>query len=128
MTRRPPKDHPASGDQPELTYESGRRTPRQEVNIQVRVTVPAGAAKTYLTRDLSLDGVFIRTAQPLALGTLVYLDFALPRSPMMKVEGRVARALSVDEVGDASRAGMGIQFTRVKPAYAECIAHYVRAR
>jgi hypothetical protein len=103
-----------SDDAPELSMDSGRGNTRLEISMQVRVTDLTGAnSRSYLSRDLSLDGVFVRTTNPLAIGTKVQLEFVLPRMRTFKLRGQVARTLAAHEVKTPGDAGMGVQFDEI---------------
>ena len=95
-------------DKTAVLYDIDRRSTRELLSIQVRVTEAIGSPKSYLSRDASRYGLFIRTAQPLAPGTRVHLAFALPRTALVQVEGEVVwNTRDRLEVEPAS-GGMGV--------------------
>ena len=62
--------------------------------------------------DVSLNGIFIRTASKVEIGTIVYLDLDIGPETIA-LDGRVVR---VDE-GDAdgNDAGIGVEYTGIGP-------------
>lgn len=91
--------------------EEMRHATRRPMAVQVGLTVPGGLPRTYLTHDVGPRGLFLRTHEPLKVGTKVHLVFALPRCAMCSVEGEVAWTTRERPAGD--KIGMGIRFTHV---------------
>lgn len=83
-----------------------RRAPR--VPIEVRVEYKRiNAFISDFTRDISSGGLFIRTSEPLAVGTEAMFTLAIPRMERpVTLKGRVQRVIPAD---DASEMGMGIE-------------------
>jgi uncharacterized protein (TIGR02266 family) len=73
-----------------------------------------------LAMDVSSGGLAIRTKNPPARGTVVKVKFVLPGS---------RRELDVDGVvcWSVPKAGMGVQFTKVKPSDRDLIGDFVEA-
>ena len=77
----------------------------------------ASDGKTYtgLCRNLSLDGLFIKTRKPLGLEKIIEMIVHLPNGSTSKLTGRVTRAtrepysLVLEMAGIPSKDGMGIQ-------------------
>jgi len=77
----------------------------------------ASDGKTYtgLCRNLSLDGLFIKTRKPIALEKIIEMIVHLPDGSTSKLTGRVTRAsrdpysLILERAGIPSKDGMGIQ-------------------
>jgi len=67
------------------------------------------------TRDLSLNGIFIRTVAPLPPETMITVSFMVPTGEgTVKVGARVAWRKEYGQAADPMKpSGMGIQFTRV---------------
>lgn len=88
---------------------------RQHPRLPVELTVSypnRGALVRDLISDLSPGGVFVRTKQPLPIGTEVELHVRLSaEEPPIGVRGKVVWLR--DGVGPMEREGMGIQFTGV---------------
>jgi len=81
---------------------------------------------TGLTLDLSTGGVFVATYELLPVGTLVTLDFALPESHCVKVEGEV-RWLRDARTNDQT-PGMGISFSSLQQEDLEAIREFCKSR
>ncbi len=84
-----------------------RREPR--IPIQLKVDVESGSDH-YLfeySSNLSQNGIFIQTADPLMPGTSVNIQFLLPDESLIRTRGEVIWA-SIDDEED--EPGMGIRF------------------
>jgi type IV pilus assembly protein PilZ len=83
-----------------------RRAPR--VPIEVRVEYKRiNAFIADFTRDISSGGLFIRTSEPLAVGTEAMFTLSIPRMERpVTLKGRVQRVIPSD---DAAEMGMGIE-------------------
>jgi Tfp pilus assembly protein PilZ len=70
------------------------------------------SASSAVVENISAGGVFIRSARPLALGTLVHLDLVRPGlKKAIRVAGRVVGVLTPEEARRKDAApGMGIKF------------------
>ncbi len=114
-------------DGPDVSFESGRRTDRLAISMQVRLTAVADPhhARSFLSRDLNADGMFVRTTHPLPPGTHVQLEFVLPKVRVLRVEGLVARITGVGEVAVPGDAGMGIEFRAMKAADTDALRRYL---
>lgn len=60
--------------------------------------------------NISEMGIFVRTIEPLPVGTGLVLSFAPPGYEPFKLEGRVAWINRLRENGDNPNPGMGIRF------------------
>lgn len=67
--------------------------------------------------DLSVDGIFIDTPDPLPVGARIALDFTLPNKRSIHADGRVRY--------HHKGVGMGIQFTDLTAADREAIEDFV---
>ena len=96
-----------------------REFPRMVTGIPISYRVGTTIAAA-LAMDLSGGGLAIRTKNPPVRGTPVKIKFVLPGS---------RHELDVDGVvcWSAQKAGMGVQFTRVKPADQDSINGFVEA-
>jgi type IV pilus assembly protein PilZ len=61
--------------------------------------------------NISAMGIFVKTLEPLTLGTRVSLSFAPPGYDAFKMAGEVAWINRVRDDGDNPNPGMGIRFT-----------------
>ncbi|HWP35202.1 MAG TPA: TIGR02266 family protein [Thermodesulfobacteriota bacterium] len=108
-----------------------RRTPRIPIYIKVDYKVDLrrdDAPYSDYSANINRDGLFLRSDRPLAPGTLLNLQFALPEdSRVIKVNGRVVwitRDLE-ERVGGRWEPGMGIEFEDVGPEVRELIDRLV---
>jgi type IV pilus assembly protein PilZ len=60
--------------------------------------------------NISEMGIFVRTTEPLVIGTRMLLTFAPPGHEPFKLDGQVAWVNRVRENGDNPNPGMGIRF------------------
>jgi len=74
-----------------------------------------GQTYTGICKNLSLDGLFIKTRKPLGLEKIIEMIVHLPDGSTSKLTGRVTRAISepyslvLERGGIPSKDGMGIQ-------------------
>ena len=96
-----------------------REHPRVVMGIPVSYRVGKTIAAA-LAMDLSAGGMAIRTKNPPVRGTVLRVKFALPGAK---------REVEVESVvcWSVQRAGMGMQFTKVKPADQHIIDEFVEA-
>ena len=84
---------------------------KERAPICVLVEQP-GQAQEYFDKsiDVSENGIFVETESPKAKGTEVTVRFALPGSPVITANGRVARVKKKSLLAPSTTAGMGIEF------------------
>lgn len=85
-----------------------RTLPRAEVALRVQVKAEGQSLSAY-ARDLSANGIYVKSPTNLAPGTVVELKLALPDGREMKVLGKVKR------VQEGVEGGMGIYFIHPEP-------------
>jgi type IV pilus assembly protein PilZ len=81
--------------------------------FEVTWAVDCVASDTFLfasIANISEMGIFVRTTNPLAIGTELVLTFAPPGHDSFKLAGRVAWINRVREDGDNPNPGMGVRF------------------
>lgn len=108
---------------------SGPTSPRDQ-RVDAVIPVRFADAKEFLveyTSNISLGGVFVRTASPSAFGTVVRLSLELPgTSQAVPVTGQVAFVLPADQAARQGKVpGMGVRFARLDSAVQETLAAYV---
>jgi DNA-binding response OmpR family regulator len=105
-----------------------RENDRAEVAIKVDF-VCGGVSGLAYTRDLSTDGCFLHTNEPLALGAVLTLAFQLPAPGArdVKVEGEVVRLLP-PAAHRAGTAGLAVRFTTITAADRGEIGRFLRSR
>ena len=91
-----------------------RAQPRAPLALKVRYTTPEGKQFDSLTGGIGGGGLFIESGTPLAPGTEVSMEFALPDRPWEKVKakGKVAWTRNRPE-RHLLFPGMGVQFTDI---------------
>lgn len=71
-------------------------------------------------------GIFVRTDDPLAIGTLVHLRFDAPGQAPFSLDGRVQWVNQLSLFGDNLNPGMGIVFVELKPEDRERLVAAIR--
>lgn len=74
--------------------------------------------RTGITSNLSENGMFVRTRKVLNAGTNLDLELTLPSGEIIKLCGRVARAIITPL---HNKDGMGIELMEIPPNYIEFI-------
>lgn len=78
------------------------------------------------TKNISRGGTFIRTANPLGIGTEFVFHLAVPSlEAPLSIKGKVQWVVDAAEATDAQEAGMGIGFVYDSEAERDRIAHTV---
>jgi hypothetical protein len=84
-----------------------------------------------ICRNLSSDGLFIKTRKPLAPGNIINMIVHLPDGSTSKLTGRVTRAirdpysLIFETAGIPSKDGMGIQLLEKDANYLKFIGSFL---
>jgi type IV pilus assembly protein PilZ len=76
--------------------------------------------------NISAMGIFVRTTDPLPVGTRLVLSFDPPGHPGFALDGQVAWVNAVRAGGDNLNPGMGIQFTALSPERREQLVEVIR--
>jgi len=105
-----------------------RAAPRAPLAFRVRFG-RVGEAQTELpSRDLSTQGLFVYSAQPLAVGAEVVMTLELVGSAAMDLRGTVVRTQVVTHIGEGpALSGMGVRFKDVSPADRERLGAMVES-
>lgn len=96
-----------------LTFDSGRenmeckrQSPRRPIRVDLDLIEGDRIIPVY-SKDVSRGGIFIETSKPLPVGTVVTLQYILPRrSYPVKIRGRVVHVVTAP----SRSCGMGIKF------------------
>jgi type IV pilus assembly protein PilZ len=97
--------------------------------FEVTWAVDCVASDTFLyaaISNISQMGIFVRTTDPLVVGTRLILSFAPPGHEAFKLEGSVAWVNKVRENGDNPNPGMGVKFTALAPEDRERLVEVIR--
>ncbi len=102
-----------------------RATPRAPVKMRVQV-LDASRERPYTCINLSEGGLYIRTAAPLPVGTMLNLRFTLPldKEPI-DASAVVVRGAPLGSEGDAE-PGMGLSFTALPDRDRQKIRNFVQ--
>jgi type IV pilus assembly protein PilZ len=76
--------------------------------------------------NISEMGIFVRTTDPLRVGTKLRLKFAPPGAESFELEGAVAWINRIREDGDNPNPGMGVRFVNLQPDERERLVEVIR--
>jgi type IV pilus assembly protein PilZ len=76
--------------------------------------------------NISAMGIFVRTTEPLPVGTRLVLSFAPPGHEPFKLDGMVAWINALRANGDNPNPGMGIRFVNLSPDDRERLVEVIR--
>lgn len=96
---------------------------------EVEWAVDCVASDTFLfasITNISEMGIFVRTTDPLKVGTKLRLAFAPPGAEPFKLEGAVAWINPLRDDGDNPNPGMGIRFVNLQPDERERLVEVIR--
>jgi type IV pilus assembly protein PilZ len=103
---------------------------RQYDRHPVAWAVDCVAEETFLyakIANISEMGIFVKTTEPLAVGTDLDLSFAPPSAEPFKLQGTVQWINPVRDDGDNPNPGMGIRFRNLSVEDRERIVEAIRA-
>lgn len=101
-----------------------RRAAREVFEAQVRLCLPDRPPVTFLSRDLSPGGIFLRSQRPLPEGTRVGLSFQLPARGRFSCLAEVAWRTGPTHALDG-RSGMGLRFRPLAPEELSPLTRYL---
>jgi type IV pilus assembly protein PilZ len=96
---------------------------------EVEWSVDCVADDTFLyasIANISAMGIFVKTVEPIPVGTRLVLSFAPPGYEPFKLQGKVAWINRVRPDGDNPNPGMGIRFVDLKPEDRERLVEVIR--
>jgi type IV pilus assembly protein PilZ len=98
----------------DVRFAHARAHPRAPLAVKVRYTTPEGRQFDSLTGGIGAGGLFIESSAPLAPGTELSVEFALPDRPWEKhkAKAKVAWIRNKPE-RHLLFPGMGVQFTDI---------------
>ena len=97
--------------------------------FEVTWSVDCVADDTFLyasIANISEMGIFVRTTEPLMMGTKLLLSFSPPGHEPFKLEGQVAWINRLRENGDNPNPGMGVRFVALKLEDRERLVEVIR--
>lgn len=86
-----------------------RKEPRIPIQLKVDIESPNDHYLFEYSSNLSQNGIFIQSMEPLPSGTLVNIQFFLPESCWIRTRGEVIWTNN-DEEEDEEEMGMGVKF------------------
>jgi type IV pilus assembly protein PilZ len=102
---------------------------REHDRFEVSWTVDCVADDTFLfasITNISQMGIFVRTIEPLEVGTRLLLTFSPPGYEPFQLQGDVAWVNPLREGGDNPNPGMGIRFARLTLDNRERLVEVIR--
>ena len=102
---------------------------RSHDRFDVEWSVDCVADDTFLyasIANISAMGIFVKTTDPLALGTRLVLSFAPPGLRAVQARGQVAWINAVRADGDNPNPGMGVRFVNLRPDERERLVEVIR--
>jgi type IV pilus assembly protein PilZ len=109
--------------------DSGRDERRSHDRFDVEWAVDCIADDTFLyaaITNISAMGIFVKTTDPLTLGTRLMLTFEPPGYEPFKLEAEVAWINPVRANGDNPNPGMGVRFINLRPEDRERLVEVIR--
>jgi type IV pilus assembly protein PilZ len=108
---------------------SKRDERRSHDRFDVEWSVDCVAEDTFLyaaITNISAMGIFVKTTDPLAIGTSLMLTFEPPGYEPFKLEAEVAWINHLREDGDNPNPGMGVRFIKLHPDDRERLVEVIR--
>jgi|HubBroStandDraft_5_1064220.scaffolds.fasta_scaffold196036_2 type IV pilus assembly protein PilZ len=127
MTKNPSAPVPAADLEPDSAMRRDER--RSHDRFDVEWAVDCIAEDTFLyaaITNISAMGIFVKTTDPLAIGTRLVLAFAPPGYPPFKLEGEVAWINPLRSNGDNPNPGIGVRFVNLLPDDRERLVEVIR--
>ena len=98
----------------DVRFAHARCHPRAPLAVKVRYTTPEGKQFDSLTGGIGAGGLFIESSAPLAPGTELSVEFALPDHPWEKHKAKAKVAWTRNKPErHLLFPGMGVQFTNI---------------
>lgn len=98
----------------DVRFAHARAHPRAPLAVKVRYTTPEGKQFDSLTGGIGAGGLFIESSTPLAPGTELSVEFALPDRPWEKLTAKAKVAWTRNRPErHLLFPGMGVQFTNI---------------
>ena len=98
----------------DVRFAHARSHPRAPLAVKVRYTTPEGKQFDSLTGGIGAGGLFIESSTPLAPGTELSVEFALPDRPWEKYKAKAKVAWTRNKPErHLLFPGMGVQFTNI---------------
>jgi type IV pilus assembly protein PilZ len=126
-TKKPKVTAATSLDEPDPMPPRDERRSFHRIDVEWAVDCVADDTFLYASiANISAMGIFVKTTDPLAIGTGLVLTFAPPGYEPFKLEGQVAWINPVRANGDNPNPGMGLRFVNLRPDDRERLVEVVR--
>ena len=102
-----------------------REHERFDTELSVDWTSGENFLFSYIT-NISEMGIFVRSDDPVPIGTLLRVRFGLEGADPLELEGEVVWINPLRADGDNLNPGMGVRFTQITPDQRERIVDIVR--
>ncbi len=109
-----------------VTAADRRNFDRYEVEWAVDCVAQGDTFLYAAITNISQMGIFVKTIEPLRIGTRLRLSFAPPGEEPFQLHGAVAWVNAVRADGDNPNPGMGIHFVDLKPSDRERLVDVIR--
>jgi type IV pilus assembly protein PilZ len=120
---------PAGVEDSDAESPSKRDERRGHDRFDVEWAVDCVAEDTFLyaaITNISAMGIFVKTTEPLEVGTKLLLSFEPPGYEPFKLEGQVAWINAVRPNGDNPNPGMGVRFVDLRLESRERLVEVIR--
>ncbi len=102
---------------------------RQHQRFPTMISVDYSDGENFLfsyIHNISEMGIFIRSEQPLPVGTELELKFGSEEHARLHLHGEVSWINPIREEGDNPNPGMGVRFRELTPQQREQVVHLVK--
>jgi type IV pilus assembly protein PilZ len=124
------QDEEPSGEKPGApSEETDGRERRQYERYETSISVDYSSGDTFLfsnIQNISEMGIFIRSDDPLPIGSALTLRFAPENQSPIEIAGEVTWVNPYKPFGDNLNPGMGVNFTDLTPELRERVVDLVR--
>jgi len=103
-----------------------RKYPRLAISIKV-TNMESGSFTYYQATNISLGGMFLKSSEPLPLGTPLSLQFSLPSMSKINVSAKVVRIQQAN-TDDSFSSGMGVRFGKLPHNVSEAIDSFIKMK
>lgn len=124
-----PGQDASTSDSPEDDLSEGGIERRRYERFDTSIAVDYASGDTFLfsyIQNISEMGIFIRSEEPLPIGTALALRFSPDGQEAIELAGEVAWVNPFRPFGDNLNPGMGVRFSSLSPDMRERIVSLVR--
>jgi type IV pilus assembly protein PilZ len=127
MPTTPKKQDATALEEPDPMPRADDRRSHDRFDVEWAVDCVADDTFLYASiANISAMGIFVKTTDPIPVGTRLVLSFAPPGYEPFKLEGQVAWINPVRANGDNPNPGMGLRFVDLAPDDRERLVEVVR--